>query len=85
MQRTAVCINCRFYPPSSGVGKPCSYCVADGREIQTRVDQIRNMSDEELGALLCEFIPAEHCDQCPATCYYGHNGMKEWLHGSADL
>lgn len=85
MQKTDVCINCRFYPPSSNVGKPCSYCVADGREVQTRADQIRNMSDDELAEFLCEFIPGEHCDECPVTCYWGHNGMKEWLHEPADL
>lgn len=36
---------------------------------------------EELAKKICDSIPAEECDHCPATlyCRTGHNGMLDWL------
>ena len=45
----------------------------------TNADRIRNMTDEELSAFLCNM--GQECDQCIATdyCSLGHTGMLDWL------
>lgn len=86
MKKMDVCKYCRFDPPSS-IGKPCPYCVADGREIQTHADQIRNMSNDELAEWLCSLYSGDCCRMCPSMdlCSRGHIGLKEWLNEPADL
>ena len=46
----------------------------------TNMEQIQQMSKEELAKFLCQAFEAG-CDGCPAYkyCYKGHNGMQEWL------
>lgn len=43
-----ICEFCRYNPPSSFGGRPCTVCPASGREIKTNADRIKAMSDEEL-------------------------------------
>lgn len=48
----------------------------------TNADRIRDMTDEKLGAFLCNMIPSgEGCDSCPASAFYykGHSGFSSWL------
>lgn len=52
-----ICEFCRYNPPSSFGGKPCTVCPASGREIETNADRIKAMSDEELARWLCSIIP----------------------------
>ena len=54
----------------------------------TNGDRIRAMTDEELAEFLCGMMTADQCAQsCPARerCYYGHNGMVEWLQQPAEV
>lgn len=38
-----ICEFCRYNPPSSFGGKPCTVCPASGREIETNADRIKAM------------------------------------------
>ena len=52
----------------------------------TKGDEIRAMSDNELGKLLCGFFDSLGCDmRCPARnyCSNGHNGMIDYLRKEA--
>ena len=42
-----ICEFCRYNPPSSFGGRPCTVCPASGREIKTNADRIKAMRDEE--------------------------------------
>ena len=82
-----ICEFCRYNPPSSFGGKPCTVCPASGREIKTNADRIRAMSDEELARLLCSIIPGPECMQtCPGRdmCKGGIFGLFEWVSRELD-
>ena len=54
----------------------------------TNLENIKQMSKEELASFLCEYIGAftEGCGYCPARkfCSYGHNGMVKWLESEVE-
>lgn len=46
----------------------------------TRLERIKEMEGVDLAQFLCNEFGVE-CNNCPASeyCYFGHNGMMEWL------
>ena len=76
-----ICEFCRYNPPSSFGGKPCTVCPASGREIETNADRIKAMRDEEFAMWLCSLIPWPECVQmCPGIdlCKEGEIGLLDW-------
>ena len=56
--------------------------LRDKKKAQTNADRIRNMTDEELEAFLCNITSDdEGCDSCLAWkyCHKGHTGFADWL------
>jgi len=54
---------------------------------QTNADRIRNMTDEELTAFLCNITSDdEGCDSCLAWkyCHKGHTGFEDWLKAESE-
>ena len=50
----------------------------------TNYEMIKQSSIEEMAIFLCD--AQESCNKCPARefCYFGHNGMKDWLEKECD-
>lgn len=71
MESFNICDFCKYGPPSSGDGKPCVACPADGKMVITNGDYLRSMKISELAEWLN---------------YYAHDGYinpacgwDEWL------
>lgn len=61
--------------------------IRDQKKPQTNADRIRNMTDEELTAFLCNITSDdEGCDSCLAWkyCHKGHTGFEDWLKAESE-